>query len=523
MDILNFISWIKGGRVVTSVDPSQTLIPVGLKDGRRDDGYLSGAITVADLLGNAVSGAGISEYKQALLPSKSLVTASIPRLDLIGKAFDLEFLGLDAPFIELANGNIAQVFYCQSVLKNGILIYEAYDVQTEDPINGYWVAFKQNEQNPKLLEKVGELQMTAQFWDRWYDWTVKDSGDNQVKFTSTNFINFDSDLVESFITTLTYENGTLTAVDSNFDFGGVTALQLYNSLSGYGILESFGWNFNRAEYILDDDYYGMAIGSQAGWCYYRDPNSIGGAATVWDCVGFNVLTGETRWVTPVVDIVANVTNFNFTDVDTDKFIQGWFNHPNGITFQFSDNQLINNGNNVNGVTCIWSPFYQNSNEVIYLTTRDISSGLYLNTGGIIKENWYWDNENFFVFSIGSQLETSTTATGFVVERYNTNTKVKTSWVVPNFTENKDVGFIASWANNNGLLLTLVINNIDGSQQFGSLRYLYFTNDAYYLSLQSNNYYPTNLLGNKTYSTWSGLIKNVYNVGVEIDEYTNVKF
>jgi hypothetical protein len=49
MDILNFISWIKGGRQVTSVDPTKTLIPVGLKDDRRDDGYLAGAISVADL------------------------------------------------------------------------------------------------------------------------------------------------------------------------------------------------------------------------------------------------------------------------------------------------------------------------------------------------------------------------------------------------------------------------------------------------------------------------------------------
>jgi uncharacterized membrane protein YdcZ (DUF606 family) len=49
MDILNFISWIKGKRIVTSVNPSQTLIPVGLKDNRRDDGYLASAITVTDL------------------------------------------------------------------------------------------------------------------------------------------------------------------------------------------------------------------------------------------------------------------------------------------------------------------------------------------------------------------------------------------------------------------------------------------------------------------------------------------
>lgn len=52
MDILNFISWIKGGRQVTSVDPTKTLLPVGLKDDRRDDGYLAGAISVADLAAN---------------------------------------------------------------------------------------------------------------------------------------------------------------------------------------------------------------------------------------------------------------------------------------------------------------------------------------------------------------------------------------------------------------------------------------------------------------------------------------
>jgi hypothetical protein len=48
MDILNFISWIRGRRQVTSVDPAKTLLPVGLKDGRRDDDYLAGAITVQD-------------------------------------------------------------------------------------------------------------------------------------------------------------------------------------------------------------------------------------------------------------------------------------------------------------------------------------------------------------------------------------------------------------------------------------------------------------------------------------------
>jgi hypothetical protein len=54
MDILNFISWIKGKRQVTTVDPARTLIPLGLKDGRRDDEYLAGAITVEDFAAQIV-------------------------------------------------------------------------------------------------------------------------------------------------------------------------------------------------------------------------------------------------------------------------------------------------------------------------------------------------------------------------------------------------------------------------------------------------------------------------------------
>jgi len=49
MDILNIISWIKNKRYVTSVDPATTLMPIGLKDDRRDDGYLAGVITVENL------------------------------------------------------------------------------------------------------------------------------------------------------------------------------------------------------------------------------------------------------------------------------------------------------------------------------------------------------------------------------------------------------------------------------------------------------------------------------------------
>jgi hypothetical protein len=49
MDILNFISWIRGGRYITSIDSTKTLVPVAVKDDKRDDSYLACAITAQNL------------------------------------------------------------------------------------------------------------------------------------------------------------------------------------------------------------------------------------------------------------------------------------------------------------------------------------------------------------------------------------------------------------------------------------------------------------------------------------------
>ena len=83
MDILNFISWTKGGRVVTSVDASQTLLPVGLKDPKRDDGYLAGAISVLDFASaftptftNENVQLGNDSYKEGIVGNKYFNTAS---------------------------------------------------------------------------------------------------------------------------------------------------------------------------------------------------------------------------------------------------------------------------------------------------------------------------------------------------------------------------------------------------------------------------------------------------------------
>lgn len=69
MDILNFISWIRGNRIVTSVDSAKTLIPVGLKDTRRDDEYLAGAIRVEDLAAQIAPASAYKVYTALLTQS----------------------------------------------------------------------------------------------------------------------------------------------------------------------------------------------------------------------------------------------------------------------------------------------------------------------------------------------------------------------------------------------------------------------------------------------------------------------
>jgi hypothetical protein len=80
MDILNFISWIRGGRQVTSVDPDKTLVPIGIKDSRRDDGYLAAAITVTDLA-NYICDGGCT-------PLEAIGVADVTQENLFGNPYE---------------------------------------------------------------------------------------------------------------------------------------------------------------------------------------------------------------------------------------------------------------------------------------------------------------------------------------------------------------------------------------------------------------------------------------------------
>lgn len=77
MDILNFISWIKGKRQVTTVDANKTLLPVGIKDPKRDDEYIAGAITVSDFADSLNLGPVVDAEGNLIVANSSADTVAV--------------------------------------------------------------------------------------------------------------------------------------------------------------------------------------------------------------------------------------------------------------------------------------------------------------------------------------------------------------------------------------------------------------------------------------------------------------
>lgn len=87
MDILNFISWLKGGRIVKTINPSQSLIPIATRDSKRDDQWLTNAITAEDL-GDQIGG---------------LQTVSVDGVTITGNGTSQNVLKTTAPKTYVAN------------------------------------------------------------------------------------------------------------------------------------------------------------------------------------------------------------------------------------------------------------------------------------------------------------------------------------------------------------------------------------------------------------------------------------
>jgi hypothetical protein len=468
----------------------------------------------------------LSQFPETVLPKTEWVES------YAGEAVDegVDNLRSVAYIFKLDDGTLVYLSYCQSVLKNGVHIYECYELEGLFPypyIGGYWVAFKQNEENPELFEKVGELKMTIQFWDNWYNWTAKDDGDNTVKFISSPYLGRNTDSLEVYTTKLTWTSSNgLTAQDTSFNYGGNTALSLYNSLYGtnYDPMTDdidTGFDYRGAEYTLDDDYYGLAMGDEAGWNYYRFP--LLSSPNDWKFVGFNILTGQTKKVDPVTSI-PSITNFN--SPDPARSIGSWSNHPKGLLFTLFNNAEVDNGNNFNGVTALWSPLWTNNTTCIYLIERN-SRFTRENTSGDIRSWWYWDNN--CIYTINNQNFPLQREQMLSLFKYNIDSREVTLYQVPFLQkvslESETIpSSFPSFANDNSLMFVLDNTAFNSLSPQWSLPIYYCvkTDDDVLYSLHLDFTYPTHALGDKLYNINTMITYNLYSLGTAISKY-NIQF
>jgi hypothetical protein len=540
-NINNFAAIIAGRRVrkqLTDLD----LIPIGARDENYDGNYKDSAITIADFKEQVGTGGGSTtgEYRMS-----QFADTIVPRTDfdesIVGQFFDgtggVARLKGSGVFVELENGNLALVSYNQSVLESGILIYEAYDISPAGPfgITGYWIAYKQDPFNKERLIKIGELQMTQQFWDNWYDYTAKDSGPNAVKFVSSTFDASVGNSVESYITKLTWTGSELVAEDIYFDFDGETFQSLYSSLTGITVSdEAPPFELRRTEYILDDDYYGMAMGAEKGWCFYRNVNADI-AVEEWISVGYNILTGETKWVNPTPSILA-LTNFD--SVGPLKIID-WVNHPGGLVYSFSDAKFTDNGDNNDGVTAIWSPYWESNTECIYLGIRKQNGfgpteATRLLTGGVLYPefmsldtifSYYWDNKAFYFWTNAAGYNDQV----YIVHKYHIETKEVTSYTLPyltfldEYSNSINTGaYLSSWANNDGLFLNVYTFKQLASWSIEKYQYVKHEDSKIY-KFHLDMYYPSHAFKDKIYNINTMASYNFDTLGVAISTYKKMKF
>lgn len=477
-----------------------------------------------------------TDYKFAKLPSQS-VTPQYPTDSGAWEYFyqnqdDWKLLPPNYPFIFLNNGHLANIDYCISVLPDGTLIYEAfdYDAQASGETNtGYFIAMKPNDLDPTLLEKVGEAPWTTQFNEVGWNYTFKDPLEpNAVQFINYKFGFNDDSAFISHITKVEISGSTILTTDIVYDFSGLTVGDIFFNLTGE-IKPDFQY-FALPETILDDDYNGMAYGPYSGWFYMRAMRFLPNSASY--ILALNMLTGDVKLIDALASF-SNVTNFNPAIGFDDKSIGfNYISHPTGLIFYGLNNQNLVDNYSLSGVTAIWSPDWVNNTEVRYLDTRDPWQGQYTNTDGEINNGsthlpreWYYDNEYFHFF-----LTPDPKGNTFMWSRIKIDSQDPTENLIIPITkedlgQNNTIGdtTYSTWYSNTGMLMYINPGGSD-SNSFSNYRYFYWNVDQEKpYRLQSNNAYPTHVIGNKTYSISNGLQNNTISLGFEYDQYDDITF
>lgn len=507
------------------------------------EGYLNqqiDEINIVDERTNLLIGTigGSVIYKFNELPkSYAAFTASNP--DILGDVIEYSGGGLPQQqfnYIRLSNGNLAYINRQSNFMTDEILIYDAYDIETGDANRGYWVAYKINELNPNLLEKIADVKQTDDYFFNGFELKyVNSNSSNECLFIRHGFPTADSNLIFSNISKLTItKSGTtysLSASYITYDFGGQTTIALYNSNAITPAAPGTANWFYRSPYrSLQNGYDNIMNGVDEGWVWYS--NGISTNILFEYMAGFNVLTGQVAFINPIADL-ALTTNFNPAGIVDGSYFSffNWESHPAGIFFGVYNKQPLNFYNNTNSVTGLFSPRWENKDLVTFLNQRDIQTGYFTSTGGNILNNYNFNSagpsfDSEYIYLSGN----ITNYDGFsiVVSKFKLDSiekkeeikmfPVSTNGTVASnyFRVDIDNGFL-------GYYLDQAFIDAFPNNQFSWYNFIYWVNTSEEANrIQCNNTYPKIIIGAKFYDTFdTTLFNNTLKLGVQYDYFSRL--
>lgn len=218
MDILNFISWLRGGRLVKTVDPKQSLVPVATRDNTRDDSWLTNAITVEDLGSQLASDRLVAGSKEVVLdPSGNLTfNTGTSRIQTTGSNADLYISTVGSDDIYLESGDRINLYAGEGL----------YDQQAEGG-DVFLRAGNGSDGNNNDAGDGGDIRLYA--------------GNAGFSNTGNNSYGGDVIIVGGYTTSNTNPGGAI------YLFAGTS------NMSGYGdvvIGDSNSWRFNEGDATL---------------------------------------------------------------------------------------------------------------------------------------------------------------------------------------------------------------------------------------------------------------------------------
>jgi len=345
---------------------------------------------------------------------------------------------------------LLELSWVHAQLEDGTLIWEAYSenqegltpAKFESNNNGYWVAMRPNSTSGEY-EYVSHVKMTDNFWDYWYNYTVKVDGEpNSVILTTLSEGTGGSSNIGSYNFKLSLIDDELVLVETIYDLEK-TWNDLFSELTG---TLANSPQFRNPWYNSDNDWYGMMKGEEMGWTWMRENQYF---------VGYNMLNGQTQLI-DISESLLNIKNIFYPIGETEneilpnalKSIVDFNSHSKYGLLLLLD---VNTVDAVNTFIGLWSPNFTNVEYVTILDFYDTRDSLAFSDKGLGgNSRWSINNDYFIAYESNS---TNLGINFYRKELDSLNAKVE-SFTLPEFLNNT-IDFDNYWERENSLIASFI--------------------------------------------------------------------